>query len=557
MSDPLYPYSRGAFPGGDDAPPPPPRRYSDLEVDLIAARYTGTPSPYPSVGAFDSSVGAFDSHVGAFDSGVGAFDSGVGAFDSGVGAFDSHVGAFDSVVGVFDSHVSAFDSGFSAFDSHVGAFDSHFGVRRSAEALYHQSFTGSHSTVGQNEALYSSNTMAKRPRRESNLPMYPQRPGEKDCAFYMRTRTCKYGETCKFDHPQWVPKGGVPNWKEQDAEDYYPERPGEPDCPHFVKSNNCRFKSKCKFNHPKEKQFPIANNAILPVRPFEPVCTSYAKTGKCKFGTICKFNHPKDIEISSSIAKETIYTSTTGAKETIYTSTTDAAAHIGAADGSVPATAPAEAHNPKGLPIRPGEVDCSFYMKTGSCKYGSTCRFNHPHRPVVDVTMMAPLAQTTLPTPAPIVSTAVLNPASNIIQSFDFHATHVPIEPVAIIYPQRPGETVCDFYMKTGFCKYSQKCKFHHPTNRSAPGAYENEDPQQAVTLTLAGLPRREDATACAFYMRSGTCRYGVHCKFDHPPPQEAIAKLQATGKEGDNDKQEEAKKEGEEKEGLSVVLRP
>ncbi|KAK8444807.1 hypothetical protein SEVIR_9G202910v4 [Setaria viridis] len=113
---------------------------------------------------------------------------------------------------------------------------------------------GSHSTVAQNEALYSPNTMAKRPRLESSLPIYPQRPGEKDCAFYMRTRTCKYGEACKFDHPQWVPEGGVPNWKEvPNVEDSYPERPGEPDCPYLVKSNTCRFKSRCKFNHPKEK----------------------------------------------------------------------------------------------------------------------------------------------------------------------------------------------------------------------------------------------------------------------------------------------------------------
>ncbi|VAH61741.1 unnamed protein product [Triticum turgidum subsp. durum] len=73
---------------------------------------------------------------------------------------------------------------------------------------------GSHSTIGQSDAFYSPNTMVKRPRLESSLPIYPQRPGEKECAFYMRTRTCKYEETCKFDHPQWVPEGGIPNWKE-------------------------------------------------------------------------------------------------------------------------------------------------------------------------------------------------------------------------------------------------------------------------------------------------------------------------------------------------------
>lgn len=116
----------------------------------------------------------------------------------------------------------------------------------------------------------------------------------------------------------------------------------------------------------------IADSTILPVRPSEPDCSVrssiavnfffllmaepsflecpvfqyYVKTGKCRFGANCKFNHPKP--------KGTPLI----AKETIYTATTDAAAHIGAADDSVPAkthgpTAPAEAHNAKGLPIRP------------------------------------------------------------------------------------------------------------------------------------------------------------------------------------------------------------
>ena len=66
-----------------------------------------------------------------------------------------------------------------------------------------------------------------------------------------------------------------------------------------------------------------------------------------------------------------------------------------------------------------------------------------------------------------------------------------------------------------------------------------------------------QDAEICAFYMRSGTCRYGVLCKFDHSSPQETIAKLQTAGKEGEKEKEgEEKEKKGEEKEGLSVVLR-
>lgn len=82
-------------------------------------------------------------------------------------------------------------------------------------ALY-QTLLGAHNKIGQTDAWYSTNPLAKRPRYEStsHLPIYPQRPGEKDCAYYMQTRTCKFGDSCKFDHPIWVPEGGIPDWKE-------------------------------------------------------------------------------------------------------------------------------------------------------------------------------------------------------------------------------------------------------------------------------------------------------------------------------------------------------
>uniref|UniRef100_A0A0E0JL71 C3H1-type domain-containing protein n=1 Tax=Oryza punctata TaxID=4537 RepID=A0A0E0JL71_ORYPU len=404
------------------------------------------------------------------------------------------------------------------------------GARRSMGVLYHQPIMGSHSTVEQIEALYSSNTMAKRPRLESSLPIYPQRPGEKDCAFYMMTRTCKFGGSCKFDHPQWVPEGGIPNWKEAaNVEESYPEQEGEPDCPFFMKTGKCKFGSKCKFNHPKEKvnalasgkandKHLIADSSILPVRPSEPLCSFYAKTGKCKFRAMCKFNHPKDIEIPSS------------QNEPESAVTVEGETDIGSAADSVSAkmltpVAAAQEFNSKGLPMRPGEVDCPFYMKMGSCKFGSACRFNHPDRLVLNFPL--PLGQTILPTP----ESMLLNPATNFMQGYDFHSAHTPVGPGAVTYPQRPGATVCDFYMKTGFCKFADRCKFHHPIDRSAPDPSANWEPaEESLQLTLAGLPRREDAVVCAFYMKTGVCKFGMQCKFDHPPPQEAIAKVSNSG---------------------------
>jgi hypothetical protein len=73
----------------------------------------------------------------------------------------------------------------------------------------------------------------------------------------------------------------------------------------------------------------------------------YEKTGKCKFGAKCRFNHPKDNEVPTMIGRQTI-----------YTANIDAEVYNGTTNGSIPAkkhtsAAPAEAHNAKGLPIRP------------------------------------------------------------------------------------------------------------------------------------------------------------------------------------------------------------
>lgn len=34
---------------------------------------------------------------------------------------------------------------------------------------------------------------------------------------------------------------------------------------------------------------------------------------------------------------------------------------------------------PNPYPDRPGEPNCSFYLRTGLCSYGSKCKYNHPN----------------------------------------------------------------------------------------------------------------------------------------------------------------------------------
>ncbi|KAE8695775.1 Zinc finger CCCH domain-containing protein 34 [Hibiscus syriacus] len=47
-------------------------------------------------------------------------------------------------------------------------------------------------------------------------------------------------------------------------------------------------------------------------------------------------------------------------------------------------------HQEQPFPERPGQPECQYYMKTGACKYGSSCRYHHPKEvpaPKVDVVL--------------------------------------------------------------------------------------------------------------------------------------------------------------------------
>jgi len=71
-------------------------------------------------------------------------------------------------------------------------------------------------------------------------------------------------------------------------------------------------------------------------------------------------------------------------------------------------------------------------------------------------------------------------------------------------FPARPGKQLCDFFIKTGHCKFGEGCVFDHP-------------PEYAVALTHLGLPVRPDMPLCAFYLKNNECKFGPACKFNHP----------------------------------------
>ncbi|KAK8504167.1 hypothetical protein V6N13_062526 [Hibiscus sabdariffa] len=132
-------------------------------------------------------------------------------------------------------------------------------------------------------------------------------------------------------------------------------------------------------------------------------------------------------------------------------------------------------------PDHPGEPDCSYYLRTGSCGYGGNCRFNHP---VHDS------------------------------QGGQFRED----------LPERIGQPDCGYFLKTGTCKYGSTCKYHHPKDRNGAGP---------VTFNILGLPMRQEEKSCPYYMRTGSCKFGVACKFHHPQPASPETGLPANGPVG------------------------
>jgi hypothetical protein len=144
---------------------------------------------------------------------------------------------------------------------------------------------------------------------------------KEDCRDYLRTGRCKYGASCKYNHPANVQSGGGVK---------APTDPSEP---------------------------------LFPVRPNEPVCQYYMKHGACKFGQACKFNHPPQSSLATTMMNgQTVLINMPRSHDS-----PQVLWNAGGGDSGVQL-----------LPQRPDEPNCIFFLKNGRCKYGSTCRYHHP-----------------------------------------------------------------------------------------------------------------------------------------------------------------------------------
>ncbi|GMI98538.1 zinc finger nuclease 2 [Hibiscus trionum] len=285
----------------------------------------------------------------------------------------------------------------------------------------------------------------------SKSASYPDRPGEPDCSYYLRNGVCGYGNNCRFNHPAFDVQTGL--YREE-----LPERAGQPDCGYFIKTGTCKYGSTCKYHHPKDRNGagPVILNILgLPMRQDEKSCPYYMRTGSCKFGIACKFHHPQPaspgagLPVNGPVGSSILPPSGVPYAGGLPTWSLPRAPYVSGpclqnqsympvivspSQSMIPAPGWSTymgTTNPvsssvvgSNFPERPDQPECRYYMNTGTCKYGSDCKYHHPKE-------------------------RIANSAVN------------GIGPLGL--PSRPGQAVCSSYTMYGLCKYGPTCRFDHP----------------------------------------------------------------------------------------------
>ncbi|XP_051119073.1 zinc finger CCCH domain-containing protein 43-like [Andrographis paniculata] len=302
---------------------------------------------------------------------------------------------------------------------------------------------------------------------------YPSRPDAENCAFYVKFGSCKFGPQCKFNHPPRRNDQGIKEKANYKAENS--GRAGQIECKFYLSASGCKYGKDCKYSHGSPKSLtphtPDLNFLGLPIRPGEKECPYYMRTGSCKYGSNCRFHHP---DPTSSAGGDSSGYGNGGTVPSQLVSSPSASSWSSprafnkappfvSEMFSMPHAAPFSNPERKGyqasssektLPVppaftmsnsiemqqhfsspvaedcypeRPGEPECSFYMKTGDCKFKYNCKFHHPKN------------HTSKPKPN------------------QHSLNHKGL-------PLRPDQPVCTHYHRYGICKFGPACKYDHPS---------------------------------------------------------------------------------------------
>ncbi|CAA0381545.1 unnamed protein product [Arabidopsis thaliana] len=328
---------------------------------------------------------------------------------------------------------------------------------------------------------------------------YPERPDEPDCIYYLRTGVCGYGSRCRFNHPR--DRGAVIGGVRGEA-GALPERMGHPVCQHFMRTGTCKFGASCKYHHPRQgggggSVAPVSLSYLgYPLRPGEKECSYYLRTGQCKFGLTCRFNHPVPLAVQGPPQQpqqqqpqpqpqlQTIY-------PTLQSQSIPSSQQYGLVLTRPSFLTGSYLQSPYGPPmvLPPGMVPYSGWNPYQASLSAMPSPGTQPSIGSSSIYGLTPLS----PSATAYTGTYQSVPSSNSTSKE---------------FPQRPDQPECQYFMRTGDCKFGSSCRYHHPVDAVPP--------KTGIVLSSIGLPLRPGVAQCTHFAQHGICKFGPACKFDH-----------------------------------------
>jgi len=149
-----------------------------------------------------------------------------------------------------------------------------------------------------------------------------------------------------------------------------------------------------------------------------------------------------------------------------------------------------------------GQQVCQFYQKAGWCRWGDGCRYIHaggPERQVCQFFQKAGWCR--------------WGDACRHIHAGSAVGVAAPAATTAA--GQQP---VCQFFQKAGWCKFGDGCRYIHAGAGPGPlGAGPGPGPQSPQGPPG---PQGLGQEVCQFFRRTGWCKYGDGCRYLHTPGQ-------------------------------------
>jgi hypothetical protein len=227
-------------------------------------------------------------------------------------------------------------------------------------------------------------------------------------------------------HNVGKPPEGVKQFQvvEEDWTASLPQNAGQAVCQEFLKEGGCPQGSSCPKHHPLDADALVPNNYGLPMRVNQPVCDFFVRTGTCRFGVRCHKHHPHLRPGPVSFGPSPVISAPGQGNTNGFGMPKKSDTRIGPliprrTDGAQFAVSADESASYPTFPRNSGSEACPHFMRTGHCKFGMKCTFDHPPEGLV------------------------LRNKDNL--------------------PMRPGQEVCKFYLLNGECGYGPACMKHHP----------------------------------------------------------------------------------------------